>query len=226
MKIIKNLLLSIFNNVGDSENNSIMIVKNEADLRKLIEDAQQSKLNPMAFSGTIPFCLHGKTDSGLGIDEDNIIGTLCNFNILKSQASEETQTIFYVTADVMIDENYYMLLSSGITPVEGGQFNTLQSDMVSFGLKGINSTVGQNIDEVMQIITFDLILNTGRKTEAPIIDNSTASIETAVAGDLDAEVVLPGVVVDTAPIPEKKKTIRAPRTTNKNPKEKEKNLLD
>ena len=44
MKIIKNLLLSIFNNIGDSENNSIMVVKNEADLRKLIEDAQKSKL--------------------------------------------------------------------------------------------------------------------------------------------------------------------------------------
>lgn len=225
MKLIKNLLLAVFNNTNDAERNKVMVVRSEADLGKLIKDAQQSKLNPMAFSGTIPFCLHGKVDSGLGIDEDNIIGTLCNFNILKSQASEETQTIFYVTADVMIDENYYMLLSSAITPVEGGQFNALQSDMVSFGLKGINSTVGQNIDEIMQIITFDLILNTGRKTEAPIIDNSTASIETAAAGDLDAEVVLPGVVVDTiAPVvEEKKKTTRAPRNTNK---PKEKNLLD
>ena len=225
MKLIKSLLLAVFNNTNDAERSKVMVVRSEADLGKLIKDAQQSKLNPMAFSGTIPFCLHGKVDSGLGIDEDNIIGTLCNFNILKSQASEETQTIFYVTADVMIDENYYMLLSSAITPVEGGQFNALQSDMVSFGLKGINSTVGQNIDEIMQIITFDLILNTGRKTEAPIIDNSTASIETAAAGDLDAEVILPGVVVDAvAPVvEEKKKTTRAPRNTNK---AKEKNLLD
>lgn len=227
MKIIKNLLLSIFNNIGDSENNSIMVVKNEADLRKLIEDAQKSKLNPMASSGIIPFGLNTQTDLGIGIDSDNVIGTMCNFSILEGQhgAVDSLQSIFYLVADIVIDDNFHMLITPMIIPVQGTEFYALKSDMMAFGLRGITSRIGHNIEEVMQIITFDLILNTGRKTEAPIIDNSTASIETAAAGDLDAEVVLPGVVVDTiAPVvEEKKKTTRAPRNTNK---PKEKNLLD
>lgn len=228
MKIIKNLLLSIFNNIGDSENNSIMVVKNEADLRKLIEDAQKSKLNPMASSGIIPFGLNTQTDLGIGIDSDNVIGTMCNFSILEGQhgPADSLQPIFYLVADIVIDDNFHMLIAPMIIPVQGTEFYALKSDMMAFGLRGITSRIGHNVEEVMQIITFDLILNTGsNKFETPIIDDSTASIETAAASDLDAEVVLPGVVVDAvAPVvEEKKKTTRAPRNTNK---AKEKNLLD
>lgn len=182
MKLIKNLLLSIFNNIGDSENNSIMVVKNEADLRKLIEDAQKSKLNPMASSGIIPFGLNTQTDLGIGIDSDNVIGTMCNFSILEGQhgPADSLQPIFYLVADIVIDDNFHMLIAPMIIPVQGTEFYALKSDMMAFGLRGITSRIGHNVEEVMQIITFDLILNTGsNKFETPIIDDSTpASVET------------------------------------------------
>lgn len=183
MKIIKNLLLSIFNNIGDSENNSIMVVKNEADLRKLIEDAQKSKLNPMASSGVIPFGLNAQTDLGIGIDSNNVIGTMCNFSILEGQhgPTDSLQSIFfYLVADIVIDDNFHMLIAPMIIPVQGTEFYALKSDMMAFGLRGITLRIGHNIEEVMQIITFDLILNTGsNKFETPIIDDSIpASVET------------------------------------------------
>lgn len=218
MKIIKNLLLSIFNNIGDSENNSTMIVKNEADLRKLIEDAQKSKLNPMASSGIIPFGLSTQADMGIGIDSDNVIGTMCNFNILEGQHGpvDSLQSIFYLVADVVIDDNFHMLITPMITPVQGTDFHALKSDMMSFGLRGITSRLGHNIEEVMQIITFDLILNANsKKIETPIIDDSIpASVETidtlARAKPEEAEPEVKAKPEKSST--EKKKTTRIPKT--------------
>jgi hypothetical protein len=213
MKIIKNLLLSIFNNIGDSENNSIMVVKNEADLRKLIEDAQKSKLNPMASSGIIPFGLSTQADMGIGIDSDNVIGTMCNFNILEGQHGpvDSLRPIFYLVADIVIDDNFHMLITPMIIPVQGTDFYALKSDMMAFGLRGITSRLEHNIEEVMQIITFDLILNTGgKKIETPIIDDSIpASIETTNALNNKAE---DKKELEEKAKPEKsKKTTRTPR---------------
>lgn len=218
MKIIKNLLLSIFNNIGDSENNSIMVVKNEADLRKLIEDAQKSKLNPMASSGIIPFGLNTQTDLGIGIDSDNVIGIMCNFNILEGQhgPADSLQSIFYLVADIVIDDNFHMLIAPMIIPVQGTEFYALKSDMMAFGLRGITSRIGHNIEEVMQIITFDLILNTGsNKFETPIIDDSIpASVETidtlARAKPEEAEPEVKAKPEKSST--KKKKTTRIPKT--------------
>ena len=46
MRVLKNVLLSVFNNIEDANNRKVMLVRNNVDAEKLIESAQQSKLNP------------------------------------------------------------------------------------------------------------------------------------------------------------------------------------
>ncbi len=185
MKIIKSLLLAVFNNKAEANKNSVLAVKSKEDLTKLIEDAKNSKLNPMAFSNAIPFCTSTQEDTGLGIDAASIVGTLYNFNIFEGLHSQDnSQAVLYLVSDVLIDDNFYQLLAPMVSPIEGTNFYALQSGgMLAFGLKGITSRIEQNVEEVMQIITFDLVLNINKQNEAPIIDGSSAVIVESAGAD-------------------------------------------
>ena len=202
MRVLKNVLLSVFNNIEDANNRKVMLVRNNADAEKLIESAQQSKLNPLAGGSCIPFSL-STPGVDLVINEEQIIGVLTNTKVLSTEASG--MGIMYVVSDVLIDDAYYLLMKQNLHTNEHGILY-LNSESVGFGLRGITTGVDTNIDEVLQIITFDLIINYNQEvaTKTPVIDE-----DTAVAVDIQPS---------AEPVKEAKKTTR--NTEAKTAKEK------
>ena len=172
MRVLKNVLLSVFNNIEDANNRKVMLVRNNVDAEKLIESAQQSKLNPLAGGSCIPFSL-STPGVDLVINEEQIIGVLTNTKVLSTEASG--MGIMYVVSDMLIDDAYYLLMKQNLHTNEHG-FLYLNSESVGFGLRGITSGIDTNIDEVLQIITFDLIINYNPEvaTKTPVIDEDSA----------------------------------------------------
>ncbi len=172
MRVLKNVLLSVFNNIEDANNRKVMLVRNNVDAEKLIESAQQSKLNPLAGGSCIPFSL-STPGVDLVINEEQIIGVLTNTKVLSTEASG--MGIMYVVSDMLIDDAYYFLMKQNLHTNEHG-FLYLNSESVGFGLRGITSGIDTNIDEVLQIITFDLIINYNPEvaTKTPVIDEDSA----------------------------------------------------
>ena len=174
MRVLKNVLLSVFNNIEDANNRKVMLVRNNVDAEKLIESAQQSKLNPLAGGSCIPFSL-STPGVDLVINEEQIIGVLTNTKVLSTEASG--MGVMYVVSDVLIDDAYYLLMKQNLHTNEHGILY-LNSESVGFGLRGITSGVDTNIDEVLQIITFDLIINYNPEvaTKTPVIDEDAAVV--------------------------------------------------
>lgn len=174
MRVLKNVLLSVFNNIEDANNRKVMLVRNNVDAEKLIESAQQSKLNPLAGGSCIPFSL-STPGVDLVINEEQIIGVLTNTKVLSTEASG--MGIMYVVSDVLIDDAYYLLMKQNLHTNEHGILY-LNSESVGFGLRGITTGVDTNIDEVLQIITFDLIINYNPEvaTKTPVIDEDAAVV--------------------------------------------------
>ena len=174
MRVLKNVLLSVFNNIEDANNRKVMLVRNNVDAEKLIESAQQSKLNPLAGGSCIPFSL-STPGVDLVINEEQIIGVLTNTKVLSTEASG--MGIMYVVSDMLIDDAYYFLMKQNLHTNEHG-FLYLNSESVGFGLRGITSGIDTNIDEILQIITFDLIINYNPEvaTKTPVIDEDAAVV--------------------------------------------------
>lgn len=173
MKIIKNVLISVLNNIQDANSRKVMVVKNIQDAEDLLTAAKNSKLNPLSGSGSIPFvAFNSKHNMDFIIDENSIIGFYSNIKVISGPV--ETGGVLYIFADIVIDDAYYMLLKQSLSVSEEG-FYFSGSETVGFGLKGMVSNIGQNLDEVLQIITFDFIIGYVPETVAPVIQEDSAA---------------------------------------------------